>query len=158
VVHEWGTDTSVVGSDGSLQRGLHHEEEDLPGFVYDRIKGGAFEGSPSVEIKMETPVTYFYSAKPLAAQVKVGFPRGILTQWYPAAQASSPPIVGPNSKLNVTEYADPTLDPAFPFDSSMCRDKYASIKDGVLDWGQIAVLAPTEVASVPDAPLDAYTW
>src|SRR5262245_18892936 len=30
VVHEWGTDTIVVGSDGSMQRGLHHEEEDLP--------------------------------------------------------------------------------------------------------------------------------
>src|SRR4051812_14978023 len=41
IVHEWGTDTVVVGSDGSLQRGLHHEEEDLPGFVYDRIKGGS---------------------------------------------------------------------------------------------------------------------
>ena len=33
VVHEWGTDTIVVGSDGSLQRGLHHEEEDLPSFA-----------------------------------------------------------------------------------------------------------------------------
>ena len=30
VVHEWGTNTIVVGSDGSMQRGLHHEEEDLP--------------------------------------------------------------------------------------------------------------------------------
>ncbi len=36
-MHEWGTDTVVVGSDGSLQRGLHHEEEDLPAFVYDRL-------------------------------------------------------------------------------------------------------------------------
>ena len=35
-VHEWGTNTIVVGSDGSMQRGLHHEEEDLPSFVYDR--------------------------------------------------------------------------------------------------------------------------
>ena len=29
VVHEWGTLTSVIGSDGSLLPGLHHEEEDL---------------------------------------------------------------------------------------------------------------------------------
>ena len=36
VVHEWGTDTIVVGSDGSQLLGLQHEEEDLPGFVYDR--------------------------------------------------------------------------------------------------------------------------
>src|SRR5690348_11904858 len=40
VVHEWGTNTVVVGSDGSMQRGLHHEEEDLPAFVYDRLKAG----------------------------------------------------------------------------------------------------------------------
>ena len=65
IVHEWGTNTIVVGSDGSLQRGLHHEEEDLPGFVYDRIKAGSAAGSPSVVLsKMETPVTYFYSDKP----------------------------------------------------------------------------------------------
>ncbi|MHA4875279.1 hypothetical protein, partial [Enterococcus faecium] len=30
VVHEWGTNTVVVGSDGSMQTGMHHEEEDLP--------------------------------------------------------------------------------------------------------------------------------
>src|SRR5215203_3805812 len=35
-VHEWGTNTIVVGSDGSMQRGLQHEEEDLPSFVNDR--------------------------------------------------------------------------------------------------------------------------
>ena len=38
VVHEWGTDTIVVGSDGSQLLGLQHEEEDLPGFVYDRTR------------------------------------------------------------------------------------------------------------------------
>src|SRR5690242_15521751 len=64
VVHEWGTNTIVVGSDGTMQRGLHHEEEDLPGFVYDRVKAGRLPGSPSVEVKMETPVLYFYSATP----------------------------------------------------------------------------------------------
>lgn len=46
----------------SLQRGLHHEEEDLPAFVYDRARAGATMGIPSVAVsKMETPVTYFYS-------------------------------------------------------------------------------------------------
>src|SRR4051812_41182846 len=56
IVHEWGTNTIVVGSDGSLQRGLHHEEEDLPGFVYDRVKAGSSAGYPSVVMsKMETP-------------------------------------------------------------------------------------------------------
>src|SRR5262249_45371533 len=72
VVHEWGTDTIVVGSDGSLQRGLHHEEEDLPSFVYDRVKAGALPGSSSVEGEMETPVTYFYSGTPRSGNVTVG--------------------------------------------------------------------------------------
>lgn len=34
VVHEWGTFTSFVGSDGKRQPGMHHEEETLPSFVY----------------------------------------------------------------------------------------------------------------------------
>lgn len=38
VVYEWGTDTIVVGSDGSQQLGLQHEEEDRPKFVHDRRK------------------------------------------------------------------------------------------------------------------------
>jgi hypothetical protein len=34
IVHEWGTFTSFMGSDGKLQSGLHHEDEALPNFVY----------------------------------------------------------------------------------------------------------------------------
>lgn len=34
VVHEWGTFTSLMGSDGKLQEGMHQEEAALPGFVY----------------------------------------------------------------------------------------------------------------------------
>src|SRR5438132_8735097 len=81
VVHEWGTLTSVVGSDGVLLPGLHHEEEDLPPFVADRMK--QMKVTPSVVQKMETPVTYFYSPSPRQVQVKVRFPDGIFTQWYP---------------------------------------------------------------------------
>ncbi len=32
--HEWGTFTSVVGSDGITQTGLYHEDEPLPDFVH----------------------------------------------------------------------------------------------------------------------------
>lgn len=32
-VHEWGTFTSFMGSDGSMIEGLHHEDEPLPSFV-----------------------------------------------------------------------------------------------------------------------------
>src|SRR5262245_12986491 len=99
IVHEWGTDTIVVGSNGSLQRGLHHEEEDLPGFVYDRVKAGSLDGSSSVEVKMETPVTYFYADTPLTAKVAVTFPAGVFTQWYPAVSSFYPKIVDPKAYI-----------------------------------------------------------
>jgi hypothetical protein len=160
IVHEWGTDTVVVGSDGSLQRGLHHEEEDLPGFVYDRLKAGALVGSGSVEVKMETPVTYFYTDTPRAVNVTVGFPKGVLTQWYPLTYAFAPAIVGPMSapQLMLDHFADPVLDPAFPFGSSACVQAYSGIADGFLDWGTVDVLARGQAPAVPDAPLDQYTW
>lgn len=34
VVHEWGTFTSFMGSNGELIDGLHHEDEPLPSFVH----------------------------------------------------------------------------------------------------------------------------
>lgn len=36
VVHEWGTFTSVMGSNGQRLGGLHHEEEKLPSFIVGR--------------------------------------------------------------------------------------------------------------------------
>ena len=36
-LHEWGTFTTVSGSDGSVLSGLHVEEEKLPDFVYSHI-------------------------------------------------------------------------------------------------------------------------
>jgi hypothetical protein len=34
---------------------------------------------------METPVVYFYSGRETAVSVKVGFPQGRITEWYPQA-------------------------------------------------------------------------
>ncbi len=161
IVHEWGTDTIVVGSDGSLQRGLHHEEEDLPGFVYDRLK--AAPGSPpSVNVKMETPVTYFYSDVPLSVQARVTFPKGLLTQWYPAARKFAPQIAAPGSALTGAPlaYADPVLDTTFPFGSQLCRDKFSALAGGELDWGAVSVLARGSdvAAKLPNAPLSEFGW
>ncbi|MGZ3453017.1 MAG: hypothetical protein ACXVEF_25645 [Polyangiales bacterium] len=149
VVHEWGTNTVVVGSDGSLQRGLHHEEEDLPSFVYDRMK----QGEVSVEVKMETPVTYFYSDTPRSVTVNVGFPKGLFSQWYPKVQRFEPGLV--------TETAgkrDPFMDPTFPYASDTCRVKALTPQNGILDWGKVDILARDEAITAPDAPLDKYTW
>ncbi len=38
VAHEWGTFTSMQGSDGVTLEGLQHEEEGLPDFVYSRTE------------------------------------------------------------------------------------------------------------------------
>jgi hypothetical protein len=36
IVHEWGTFTSVQGSNGKPLAGSHHGEEPLPGFIHSR--------------------------------------------------------------------------------------------------------------------------
>jgi hypothetical protein len=96
VVHEWGTFTSVAGQDGSalFWRPLD-VESDLPAFVYSVDKGASFRrlrypsksGMP-VSIRMETPVLYFYAKEEMSVTVKVGFPSGRITEWYPTARVS----------------------------------------------------------------------
>ncbi|WP_437300197.1 hypothetical protein [Sorangium sp. So ce426] len=160
IVHEWGTDTVVVGSDGSLQQGLHHEEEDLPAFVYDRLGAGTLAGSisTSANVKMETPVTYFYAEEPLTAHVQIAFRKGIFTQWYPAVREFYPPIIAPNTVAGVTTYADPAFDPEFPFRSSMCSEMYGPNANGLLQWSTFEILGRDSAVPLPEAPLDRFTW
>jgi hypothetical protein len=102
VVHEWGTFTSVQGSDGVGLEGLQHEEERLPAFVYSRTKvrtcplrNYGYKGLEvpvtSVTQKMETPVIYFHSKIPRTLDVRVDFVKGLLTQWYPVSDRLGPP-------------------------------------------------------------------
>lgn len=88
IVHEWGTFTSVVGSDGRPLPGLEVEEEHLPNFVHSfagfaPANKGWNRPVHGVTIKMETPVLYFYSPTALSARVDVGFNGGSISQWYP---------------------------------------------------------------------------
>ncbi len=96
-VHEWGTFTSVSGSDGRMLPGLEVEEAALPNFV------GSFAGfAPAnkgwdrpvrgVTVKMETPVLYFYSAAPLTVRVDVAFHGGSISQWYPERTGGEQPL------------------------------------------------------------------
>jgi hypothetical protein len=152
VVHEWGTNTIVVGSDGSMQAGMHHEEEDLPAFVLDRMKEAKLDSS--FVDKMETPVTYFYSDHPMTVNARVDFPQGIFSQWYPAARFA--PMVAYTSN----GVGDPALDPNVTLTSQSCIDKYSSLAGGQLDWGTVEVLAPDAdvAANLEDAPLAQFTW
>ncbi|MBI5610750.1 MAG: hypothetical protein HY902_17870 [Deltaproteobacteria bacterium] len=97
VMHEWGTFTSVQGSDGSTQDGLQHEEEALPSFVYarDHLANNQkmAEGLPEpCNQKMETPVVYFYTAKAQKVTFSVTFANGIISQWFPAVTDMAPEL------------------------------------------------------------------
>jgi hypothetical protein len=85
-VHEWGTFTSVAGEDGSaIEWNTLGCKDDLPEFVKEfgyrnfkwRVRG---------TVRMETPVIYFYSPREVDAHVKVAFPHGLITEWYPQAE------------------------------------------------------------------------
>lgn len=139
VVHEWGTFTSVMGSNGIRLGGMHHEEEELPKFIVGRnllnenteaflppdfgdgdaagsgqkchpVKGmdvcddprptpvapapvPTYKVTPAVVTqKMETPVIYFYSDERVQARVNVDFPKGIISQYFPAPLYFAPAI------------------------------------------------------------------
>jgi hypothetical protein len=89
VAHEWGTFTSVSTADGRAQfwSPLSGPSE-LPSFVY-RSSGqcGKGRGGALALVRMETPVLYFYSDRDVRASVKVNFPKGCITEWYPLARA-----------------------------------------------------------------------
>jgi hypothetical protein len=129
LVHEWGTFTSMQGSDGITLEGLQHEEEPLPDFVHaidgfhaiDVLAGlskGIGRPIHGCTVKMETPVTYFYSPHSLLVHARVEFAHGMLTQWYPA----------------VAEFGVHGADQEEPID-------FSKVERGWLDW-QIDVLPP----------------
>src|SRR5262245_19910917 len=70
-VHEWGTFTSVQGSDGVLLEWQPFAAPDLPSFVYNWRRPGLGRQMPATLLfgkggirslqRMETPVIYFYT-------------------------------------------------------------------------------------------------
>jgi hypothetical protein len=111
VVHEWGTFTSVQGSSGIPIKWDPFVEDDLPSFVYSRtqpIKDSAYakdllalqmlSGKSRVSgwyQRMETPVIYFHGEPSKEITVRVDFPSGQISEWYPQVAAFGPhPKVG----------------------------------------------------------------
>src|ERR1051325_1353026 len=105
IVHEWGTFTSFAGSDGISLEFRPLVTSDLPAFVYDRVKqanlfNARFDaGDRSIYTtkssvrslqRMETPVTYFYTDRERVVDVTVGFPKGLLTEFYPPVRMMFP--------------------------------------------------------------------
>lgn len=119
VVHEWGTFTSVSGSDGVRLEFRPLVDNDLPDFVINRARQAGlvvpFGGKLDYRVfqRMETPVTYFYTDRERDVRVKVGFPKGLLTEFYP-------PVAG--------------MKPEFDW------KKRAAVANSELDWGQVTLI------------------
>ncbi len=113
VIHEWGTFTSIAGKDGvALEWRPLNGPTDLPKFVHTIQNGGdGLRHGPKADliaaVRMETPVLYFYSDNEMDVDVKVDFPKGKITEWYPHARAVNTSIdwgrlkVMPGAVLNL---------------------------------------------------------
>ena len=138
VVHEWGTFTTFSGSDGVYldYRPLASDHSELPGFVLDRLSSpGAlpvfFKQRVKARVRMETPVTYFYTDKPRSVNVRVDFPKGMLTEFYPPVKTVLPLL-----------------------DSKAALGKGELIGDSSLDWGTIDLIPVDSIVSESiDEPL-----
>ena len=108
VVHEWGTFTTVAGVDGLAIDWLPlGGPTDLPCFVehfQNRRDVKVAPNQPPLldyvtarsnlwgRVRMETPVLYFYPRRAMALDVRVRFPHGLMTEWYPHATVTQPLI------------------------------------------------------------------
>jgi hypothetical protein len=169
-VHEWGTFTSIAGEDGQALQWLPQGGvSDLPCFV-ERGKynvKGALWGT----VRMETPVLYFYAPSDVTVNVKVGFHRGLITEWYPQA------LVGVNNQLQPNYEGtiawpnvkvSPSIAPEFPTERGashyyMARAtdatpvQYGLQKEKFLFYRGVGNFAPPISAKV-DAEGQAVVW
>lgn len=164
-LHEWGTFTTVAGSDGVLLSGLEREEEQLPAFVeshdgfensthpnmnnFARIarlhgtsgyaapgqKGLANRPLAGVTVKMETPVLYFHSPEAFQAKVRIGFEGGTISQWYPERSSGDTPS-------EPTPPADPAKNPT-PLKAWLLD--FNQPYHGSIQWN-VEVLSPADSA------------
>lgn len=122
VVQEWGTYTSVQASDGHPLGGVHHVDEALPAWVHSRNWSNRntyfFEELPEEPLQqLETPVLYFWSATRTDARVTIGFPEGVVGEWYPDATAYAPAIDRCTAIAGGSMAWDVTIDPSIAVSS-----------------------------------------
>src|SRR4029453_4578055 len=56
---------------------------DLPSFVLRASLRATRKNTIEGTVRMETPVIYFYGDRKQTMSVGVGFPSGLITEWYP---------------------------------------------------------------------------
>src|SRR3984885_1126604 len=140
-IHEWGTFTSVAGQDGcAVDWDALGGANDLPRFVND-FGYRCFKWRVTGTVRMETPVMYFYSPQTLEARVRISFPKGLITEWYPQAQYEVFQKSGSDGAMHRMDEKQP-----YAFDTSL-----GSIT-GAIEWPSIQVepntspALPTETA------------
>jgi hypothetical protein len=153
VAHEWGTFTSVQGSDGKLLDWRPLQTSQLPQFVYNWQNPG-FNRQPigpapftkNVLItlqRMETPVIYFYADEKQSVDVSVDFPKGLITEWYPQATQIGPSAIpAPAAIAKADELAHKAgAKPDFTF-ASLLRNHAA--RESRARWTGIEILPVNE--------------
>lgn len=153
VAHEWGTFTSVQGSDGTLLSWRPLQTSRLPQFVHNWQNPGysrqglsalAFgKGAMLTLQRMETPVIYFYSDEKLSVDISVDFPKGLITEWYPqAAQIGPSTIPAPAPIAKADELAHKAgAKPDFTFASLL---KNHAAKESRARWTDLEILPANE--------------
>jgi hypothetical protein len=129
--HEWGTFTSIAGTDGRAMEWLPQTgSTDLPSFI-EHLREVNFKAGVRGTVRMETPVLYFYSPRETRLSVNVSFAQGLITEWYPHASRVEPGAVGTADTLyerhgrgsitwdSVT--VSPNLTPGFPHENQGAR-------------------------------------
>ena len=134
VVHEWGTFTSFSGSDGMKLEFRPLVDSDLPPFVLNRARqSGVLNPLSKTQYlafqRMETPVLYFYTDREREVNVRVGFPQGLITEFYP-------PVAGMRPEFK-WEHVERNGD-------AIVAEK---IGDSMVDWGTVRLI-PTNGVQV----------
>ncbi len=134
VVHEWGTFTTFAGSNGIHLdfRPFATEQSDLPAFVADRSNASNNWFQKRLlrsKVRMETPVLFFYTPRECDVNVSVGFPKGLITEFYPPVRAIQP-----------------------PFDSHAATTTGEPIGDSRIDWGTVRLIPVSQLHPRIESP------
>jgi hypothetical protein len=88
--HEWGTFTSVAGTDGqAVEWSPLTGSTELPAFV-EHFRDPGYKLGLRGTVRMETPVLYFYDSREETVSVSVALSKGVITEWYPHASRVEP--------------------------------------------------------------------
>jgi len=162
VAHEWGTFTGFAGSDGVHLPFDTTVGSDLPNFVINRTAQATRQGTKlsigfmlskgggiAALQRMETPVIYFYTDKPRDVNVRVDFPRGLLTEFYPPVRAMTPAFgEGPREIGGVATGSED------PFGTILATAPATlpRVDGGSLDWGTVRIIPHRRSEPEGDVP------